>query len=91
MRRLSRRSPKGKGGLAAASYGPAGPMLPSPKPDSVPMQSWQQFYEMIGGAGATLLGLLFVSVSLNAEQILGPTHKHSFPAQWDPKLGIHVT
>lgn len=41
------------------------------------MQPWQQFYEMIGGAGATLLGLLFVSVSLNAEQILGPTHKHS--------------
>ncbi|MBV9991839.1 MAG: hypothetical protein JOZ72_11160 [Alphaproteobacteria bacterium] len=41
------------------------------------MQSWQQFYEMIGGAGATLLGLLFVSVSLNAEQILGPMHKHS--------------
>jgi hypothetical protein len=41
------------------------------------MQSWQQFYEMMGGAGATLLGLLFVSVSLNAEQILGPEHKHS--------------
>jgi hypothetical protein len=41
------------------------------------MQSWQQFYEMLGGAAATLLGLLFVSVSLNAETILGPAHKHS--------------
>ncbi len=41
------------------------------------MQSWDQFYEMIGGAAATLLGLLFVSVSLNAETILGSAHKHS--------------
>lgn len=41
------------------------------------MQGWQQFYEMIGGAGATLLGLLFVSMSLNAETILGPGHEHS--------------
>ncbi|MEI9930370.1 MAG: hypothetical protein WDM89_07400 [Rhizomicrobium sp.] len=35
------------------------------------MQGWQSFYEMIGGAAATLLGLLFVSVSMNAEIILG--------------------
>ena len=41
------------------------------------MQAWNQFYEMIGGAAATLLGLLFVSVSLNAETILGAEHKHS--------------
>ncbi len=41
------------------------------------MQTWTTFYEMIGGAAATLLGLLFVSVSLNAEAILGPAHKHS--------------
>jgi len=41
------------------------------------MQAWQQFYEMIGGAAATLLGLLFVSMSLNAETILGPGHEHS--------------
>jgi hypothetical protein len=41
------------------------------------MQPWQQFYEMIGGAAATLLGLLFVSMSLNAETILGPGHEHS--------------
>jgi hypothetical protein len=41
------------------------------------MQSWTTFYEMIGGAAATLLGLLFVSVSLNAEAILGPSHKHA--------------
>jgi hypothetical protein len=41
------------------------------------MQAWNQFYEMIGGVAATLLGLLFVSVSLNAELILGSEHKHS--------------
>lgn len=37
----------------------------------------QQFYEMIGGAAATLLGLLFVSVSMNAEVILSDAHTHS--------------
>jgi len=37
----------------------------------------QQFYEMIGGAAATLLGLLFVSVSMNAEVILSEAHTHS--------------
>ena len=36
-----------------------------------------EFYEMIGGAAATLLGLLFVSMSMNAEVILGPDHRHS--------------
>lgn len=41
------------------------------------MQAWEQFYEMLGGVAATLLGLLFVSVSINAETILGPAHTHS--------------
>ncbi|HEY4943412.1 MAG TPA: hypothetical protein VII56_18425 [Rhizomicrobium sp.] len=41
------------------------------------MQGWHEFYEMIGAAAATLLGLLFVSVSLNADVILGPAHAHS--------------
>jgi hypothetical protein len=41
------------------------------------MQAWQNFYEMLGGAGATLLGLLFVSVSMNADIILGSTHMQS--------------
>jgi len=41
------------------------------------MQTWQNFYEMLGGAGATLLGLLFVSVSMNAQIILGSTHMQS--------------
>ena len=41
------------------------------------MQGWGSFYEMLGGAAATLLGLLFVSVSLNAEIILGATHQHA--------------
>jgi len=41
------------------------------------MQAWQNFYEMLGGAGATLLGLLFVSVSMNAQIILGSTHMQS--------------
>jgi hypothetical protein len=41
------------------------------------MQPWQQFYEMLGGAAATLLGLLFVAVSMNAELILSGAHQHS--------------
>lgn len=41
------------------------------------MQGWRDFYELIGGAAATLLGLLFVSMSLNADIILGPAHQHS--------------
>jgi hypothetical protein len=41
------------------------------------MVSQHEFYEMIGGAAATLLGLLFVSMSMNAEIILGPDHRHS--------------
>src|SRR5580698_8974585 len=41
------------------------------------MQAWSTFYEMIGGAAATLLGLLFVAVSVNAEKILGAVHAHS--------------
>jgi Ca2+/Na+ antiporter len=41
------------------------------------MQAWHDLYEMLGGAAATLLGLLFVSMSLNAEIILGPGHTHS--------------
>jgi len=41
------------------------------------MQAWGQFYEMLGGAAATLLGLLFVAVSMNAEIILGSAHLQS--------------
>jgi hypothetical protein len=41
------------------------------------MQGWSTFYEMVGGAGATLLGLLFVAVSVNIEKILGDAHAHS--------------
>src|ERR1700742_202094 len=41
------------------------------------VQPWQQFYEMLGGVAATLLGLLFVAVSLNAERILSAAHEHS--------------
>jgi hypothetical protein len=41
------------------------------------MQNWFTFYEMIGGAAATLIGLLFVAVSVNAEKILGEAHTHS--------------
>ena len=40
------------------------------------MQGWSSFYEMIGAAAATLLGLLFVSVSVNAQTILGTGRKH---------------
>jgi hypothetical protein len=41
------------------------------------MQAWHDYYQMTGGVAATLLGLLFVSVSLNADVILGPGHEHS--------------
>lgn len=40
-------------------------------------QSWVNFFGMIGGVAATLLGLLFVSVSVNARIILGKEHIHS--------------
>lgn len=36
------------------------------------LQSWSQFYATIGAAAATLLGLLFVAVSVNAPTALGP-------------------
>ena len=41
------------------------------------MQGWASFYETLGGAAAALLGLLFVSVSVRAEQILGAKHGHA--------------
>jgi hypothetical protein len=40
------------------------------------MQAWIAFYTALAGASATLLGLLFVSVSVNAQTILGPGHAH---------------
>ena len=41
------------------------------------MPPWANFFEMIGGAAATLLGLLFVSTSVNAKAILSDAHRHS--------------
>ena len=41
------------------------------------MQPWFQFYAVIAGAAATLLGLLFVSVSVNAAVILGAGHENT--------------
>jgi len=35
------------------------------------MQAWSSYYATIGGAAATLLGLLFVAVSVNASAALG--------------------
>jgi len=35
------------------------------------MQAWSEFYAVTGGAGAALLGLLFVVVSMNAAATLG--------------------
>src|SRR5580692_4615890 len=40
------------------------------------MAQGHEFYDLIGGTAATLLGLLFVSMSLNAEIILGPDKRH---------------
>ena len=41
------------------------------------MQSWLQFYTVIAGAAATLLGLLFVVISMNAAATLGPGSESS--------------
>lgn len=41
------------------------------------IQAWHDYFGMMGAIAATLLGLLFVSVSINADIILGATHKHS--------------
>lgn len=41
------------------------------------MQAWTSFFEVTAGASATLLGLLFVSVSFNAEAILSEKHRGS--------------
>src|ERR1700728_2652658 len=41
------------------------------------IQAWHDFFGMLGAAAATLLGLLFVSVSINADAILGESHKHA--------------
>jgi hypothetical protein len=35
------------------------------------MREWYQFYAVIGGASATLLGLLFVVISMNVKATLG--------------------
>ena len=41
------------------------------------MGAWANFFEMTGGAAATLLGLLFVSASVNAKAILSDAHRSS--------------
>ena len=41
------------------------------------MQIWSGFYTVIAGASATLMGLLFVAVSLNSAAILKAEHAHS--------------
>ena len=41
------------------------------------MQAWFGFYAVIGGAAATLMGLLFVAVSMNSAAILNEARGHS--------------
>lgn len=40
------------------------------------MQQWRDYFIFTGSVGATLLGLLFVAVSFNAEIILADAHRH---------------
>ncbi|HEY2070061.1 MAG TPA: hypothetical protein VGG48_10945 [Rhizomicrobium sp.] len=40
------------------------------------MQIWFGFYSVVAGMAATLMGLLFVSVSINAAAILGDAHEN---------------
>ena len=41
------------------------------------MQAWTEFYTVIGGASAALLGLLFIAISVNAAATMGPGQEHS--------------
>jgi hypothetical protein len=41
------------------------------------MHPWFEFYAVIGGAAAALLGLLFVTISINAAATLGVGHENS--------------
>ena len=41
------------------------------------MNAWSNFYSVLGGATATLLGLLFVAISLNARQTFGKAYAAS--------------
>jgi hypothetical protein len=41
------------------------------------MRPWFEFYSVVGGAAATLMGLLFVSVSINAPAIIGAGQDHT--------------
>jgi hypothetical protein len=41
------------------------------------LQAWSQLYSVTGGSAATLLGLLFVAVSINASTALGKMHQNS--------------
>jgi hypothetical protein len=40
------------------------------------VQEWRDYFIFTGSIGATLLGLLFVAISLNAEEILSGSHRH---------------
>lgn len=41
------------------------------------MAGWSSFFSVIGGTSATLLGLLFVAISINAPATLGKGQEHS--------------
>ncbi len=41
------------------------------------VEGWHDFYIVIGTAAATLMGLLFLSRSLNADMIRGKTNKET--------------
>lgn len=41
------------------------------------MQAWSGFFAAIAGASASLLGLLFVAVSVNADDTIGPGRENS--------------
>jgi hypothetical protein len=41
------------------------------------MQTWFGFFALAGGASATLMGLLFVSVSLNTASVFGTKFSHA--------------
>jgi hypothetical protein len=47
--------------------------------DQATLAAWHDFYITIGAASASLVGLLFVALSLNPDAVTGPAH-HNFRA-----------
>lgn len=59
-----------------AAVGRVGAGLPDPASFAETLHAWHDFYLLAGTAAATLAGLLFVSLSLNLDRLVEPSHAH---------------